>query len=517
MAITIISSPPNIHFSRNEVEWNLSTNQHLITAGVAAQFDFVLNGNDPVPGDTVEIEILGQNLVFTCAAVPDDSGFQFPERPFGYTYTDYALLLHSYFIQNYYIDKYFTAVHSGVSVLFTANEIGSQFNPVFNVPTFGNFVINTLGTDDVFNENFDIGVDVMVETSPWSQVYERIDRRGYRPDENQAVQFDLQKILHPFVSSSDIVPVPLTAPQACTKVQRRYYLKIRESYGNPKLEKKVTDTTPLIVHKGGLRSDNFIWVGRDPFAGLIYPEMIFLSAMQKVTTVTCREVLHWNCSLFAPHYLLAKVYYNDGSDSGDQTIFTFTPNDIPETWMIPASFNHIGLGSFTPTGLKPVKYELWLTDGTNPISGTVTFLLTEDIHLQKTVYYENSYGVYELMRLTGTQDLQIEVSKREFEAIAKIHYDYTDRQVSTKLDSYQFIGEAFTGIFRRNELGQLIDFLKSETYFDIDGFIGRPYGTAPFYIMKDSFSILRDDDYNFQAKFKFRYSNKEENFTDWFI
>lgn len=517
MAITITQEPPDIHFTKNPVEWRLNTDKYLISPATAGSFKFTVSGA-PAIGEEFIINYNGNNVVFVCSASPDDSGLQYLSRAGLWSDALYAAVLVAYFAANYNIDKDFVVSATGADIEFAAKNPGAIYNPTFNTPSWGTFSIPYPGTDSILNENFEIGLDLMVEKSPWSGVYERQKSAYYRVDKSSNLQIDLQKELRSFVSGYDIPPVSLTTAQACVNIQRRYYLVVRECYGAPKTDKKFYNSSTRFCHKGGLRSDNFVWVGRDAFNGLFYPEQMFLKNFpsQKATTKSAKEILYWSIQASSTKpYLMAKIYYDNGSDTGDLSLFQINAQN-PETWMFASGFNQLSLFSYTPTGLNPIKYDVWLQDG-SPISEIVTYHLIDEEYLQWFVYYENSFGVFELARLTGTRDLQIEVSRKEFEAVSKIDYGYLDNQISSELDSYQFVGEAYTGVYSKSELAALVDFLISSCYIDTGSdFVGQS-NQAPFTIMKDTISILRDDDFNYQAKFKFKYGFRELAISNVFI
>ena len=103
--ITIQSTPPETLFAGNPALFGVHTNNLLPTPGAKCQFMLVVTQADTVAGHTISFLFSNKNVVFTTAAIPDDSGLQLPLGTASGAYGTWAQSLYDCFLGNFYISS----------------------------------------------------------------------------------------------------------------------------------------------------------------------------------------------------------------------------------------------------------------------------------------------------------------------------------------------------------------------------------------------------------------------------
>ena len=161
--IDITETPNLISFAGNPVIFEGCSDNFILSCGAYAYFELVVSGVDTTIGHSFTLQFAGKTLVFKTAGVTGYDGYLFGVGYPGQSFNDFAFNIYKCFIENYYIQKYFTIALDpiGVSqrkIILQARQAGTDCSVVLsNVGVLGvGQGVNAPGTDDVYQDYFSI-------------------------------------------------------------------------------------------------------------------------------------------------------------------------------------------------------------------------------------------------------------------------------------------------------------------------------------------------------------------------
>lgn len=201
--------------------------------------------------------------------------------------------------------------------------------------------------------------------------------------------------------------------------------------------------------------------------------------------------------------LKGKVYYSDGTDSGNQWLLPQTTNlKVGSVVTYPAGFTELDLGSFQPDK-TPMSYDIWLVNNNGAtVSQIRTFYLRDAQYSELDFWYVNSLKVIESVTLNSFYTHGLSIDKQEFIQSQPFILDSTIHELNSWNSELQETYSATTGYMDKAELWPYIDMLMSNHVWWI--YNGQQ---IPISINKGDFDVVKptiaDGVYDFALNFSF--------------
>jgi len=317
-------------------------------------------------------------------------------------------------------------------------------------------------------------VEVYVDTDQhYDSSFTKIATIDLTPDDDGIAYMDAADILDAELSY-DVPDYSLAAGAWCRQVVKRFYFIIKE-YVDSSLNQTISGSaTTRHIIKGGISFEEY------PTAGFfsddyMKDEKLCMSWLTERTVLPDQKdflfFLNHTGGQVNQMDLHAKVYFTDGSDSGDYSTSVATSDIGYEgcVFCFPAGYTQLGIATAAPA--KTVSYyELWIEDHSDgsEISARYKFNVDHTYHRNARHYiYANSMGGMDSLMAIGIADKEYSIEMEE--ALKLTPYWYTARQGTRKnfmIRETQTI-KARTGYLDEDEMEFLREFLLSEKKYEI--------------------------------------------------
>ncbi len=473
MAISIAEEPEDICMVRHP-QW---------VKAVSDLYVVEINGGDPITfefnrvataGETIEVTIGTTVHLFTADATPDDSGYQFA---IGANTNDQAEQFLLCINGNYYIDQSFITVRVVSTVGMYPKLEGNDWNLGAATVTASDLcdVSQTEPPDYTeYAEDFRLGVLVDVEPIPYVN-YLRLpelvgvpvlDYNAYLGTEY--VQVNIAPLLKPYVYPTwptyggAQVAVP-------TKLLCNFRVQVYERIAG--VPKKLHDLGYKKAWYAGLRvrdrKSEFSVYNSHLLGGtfLTYRgrvDRMEVSPLQPVWLAWYSAVLYES----EPRVdVYCKVYYTDGTDSGNELLYTqdqstdFLHKDIV-LWA--AGFTSSGAAALDPSKTA-YKYTFWLYSRETGlrISEVYTIHVVEEDTNEVWVEFVNSLGGIESLRCKGSWELGLNAESEELFQPLPIEPQPENASYRHEPRGHQEVLQVSTGFMDRYELAHILDIVNS--------------------------------------------------------
>lgn len=508
MSITVTKTPSVISPIGNELLLQLQTDNRYSTLGSAASVTFSFTGIDTIVGRTFVLAYGELTLQFYLAVSPDDSGTQIRCATGGMPVDYWMVWFAEDLMRNYYLRRDFDCVvdTGDDTITLTAKESGTDYNVITSFNNIANVAIaEVAGVDPVARENYELMclVDIL-NGSTWESLNE--DR--ITPDADGLAEFDLHDLFCPELVAEHTWPeVPETFHAKRSNHIKRYALYYAELYENSvKGLISYPDTVYAIL--GGFDYKMLAGLNGAEYSLLdfitTYKSFLTWQPTSKTINRTQPEKLYFLVyNAITSIEVHIKVYYTDGTDSGDQELETISPVVQFEVYELMVGYHQIDFSKWSAKDI--LKYEIWLEDNAGNVqSQTREFILeTKTFRHERIFMFRNSFGSFDTFRATGrkTQLNEYEhmiVEKNDVGFSLQEQYQVLERSVFT-------INSGWITFAQRNWLREL---LLSREVYEIIGDYKFPI------IIQDEKSDLRDDDnYLHSLEINYRFAFKDPAFT----
>lgn len=424
MALTLNVTPNNYQLSRNQIWAILITDNYVTTTGVKASLQINISNTGAIAGETITLPFNGKTIVLTFAASLTGDGKKL--RVAGaLTTAAFRTQIAEDIAKNYYINDSFDITVNGSGVLLTAKETGEEYSFLSPAEAATDITLgtNTAGVTEVVNENFMVALDVLMETTYKSDSYLKIHSQELKPIANTTI-FELQDALHAYLEY-DLPTFEQTTITRCNNILKRYKIRYAEKYGTDPEYKETTISDVCYVLKGALSHIENSYTTAYIDSHLIGSQKFntWQPRIKKVTNHQ-QEYLYFLVPASTTSLKLkAKHYYTDGTTS-TVTAKTKSGTVQYELYTIPAGYDQI----ITPSTGKTVwKYEVWIENQSDVVKSEVfTYILTSKASISDRYFmFENSVGVFDTFRATGTSIEGLKLENRVSQHIIENAYDYT--------------------------------------------------------------------------------------------
>lgn len=480
--LTVTENPSDYNFSKSPVICEIETD-NMYTApisGVKAKGTYTFSVGVAV-GAFIEIitTTTTLHLDFIAYTNPATVGKLRQKDP-GDSFTDYWDKIESDMLLNSYISSNYTITQDGLGA-FTLDAIntGLQYslhNCVYNGLGI-NFFNYFSGSDDIpsmIKPNYEIRVELFIETLKNSGVYESVILVKKQPYSTQKVKFDLQKYVDACLDY--YFPEPdLSTIKLCEETGKQFFIQIQEYFGTPSTVQTVTINPSLIMEADGFstKKGDIIKAGFSPRWNKVQPKNqlsayvwsypLFLTSRKykKVIKKNQPEYLYFCLATdVATDDIQLKFIkkYNDGT--ADLTAYSAKYIGVCKkgsVFCFPVNTNgeiiDATLSANNPAAYKFIVSVVSETDQATNISPEYEYILDYDQLGEDRIFlFSNSMSGVDTLRTTGNYEQNTEfardVSSRVYWTTDKHHLGSNSESNTYKKETFT----AFTGWLSADDL-----------------------------------------------------------------
>jgi len=463
----------NMVMARNPVEFELSTNNQITTAGVKAYIDFVFSGL-PSNNQTFTLTFLGRTLTFTFKSVSiDDSGQQILIESTGAGFVEDFFM--AGMANNFYLNQdYEFILVSSTTVRIKALKSGAKYS-ITGTEAVSNMTLGTpvAGVDAVYREGFRILADVFAETGYLVGDYQSLFGAEGIPDTNQTCLFDFTDVLCGLPLKPQAPSFTTSAIFILENCYRRFFVKATEWYSSaPRVSQRIPAGDLYYLAINGARK----------FLNLASDINTDFSAASKFLTlmpadITCAKAQHQYLSLFITADLSTnitlrlryKLNYTDGSSGAWATHSSLTGYNAKKIVTFKVGFDQLALEAEIASGKVVKSYQIKVDDGTDDISEVRTFTLISNRHQSRYFLFFNSFGLPESVFFHGMQSrtadfnrVEVRMNKPLYNATNAVY----DGDIEQIYPEFKRGYELATGYKRKNYLEYFLDFMNSPRHYE---------------------------------------------------
>lgn len=511
MLIDVISVPEVVAPIGNEILLKLQTNNRYSTPGSAAILTFTFTGIDTTAGHNFIIAWGSLDAItFTLSASPDATGNQIMVATGGQSIDDWMAIFAAYLALNYYIRRDFDIeVDTGANTItLTAKETGTFDTVVITSENLSNVALAAVaGVDPVARTNYELLclVDIL-NGSTWDFLNE--DR--ITPDADGYAEFDLHDLFSTQLTAEHTWP---EEPETYSS-KRINHIKKYTPYYAEVIDDAVGRLNPY-ADLGAFYAilGAFDYKMMAALNGISYSFLDFITTYKsfltwqpasKTINITQPEKLFFLVyNDISSMELHIKVYFTDGTNSGDQELETIAGVSQYDVYEIMVGYSQI---DFTKISDKTVEYyEIWLEDNAGNVQSQVrTFTVeTKSFRHERIFLFRNSFGALDTFRATGRKTQLNEydrflLEKNDISFSLQEQYLVLERSVFT-------INTGWLTFVQRNWLRELL--LSGEVYEIISGY------KFPIMITDEKRELRDDDNYLYSLEINYKYAFKDPAFA----
>lgn len=465
MAITIISKPDSWSLNRNNVGWNLSTDNEFSTAGVKGIADVNWNlSSYPIDGEqfTLSWNSGSDSITFTFRTNPNDSGEEIPLVTT--SALDFLTALKGGLERNWTFNTYFTVTITqigGNKTIIKAKEAGVRYTPVLTESTSASISITTTsGVDAVRRENFKILLILKVWNSLGTSISASLEATPY----NSEVDFDVSNLLDCNIGVNNI-PSNNTSAVNFTSSVTFYSAVYAEKYGDPLTARRLSVPENCYALIGGWSKNR---IATESFNTLVNDGAFLTNLSERRISRTQPEFLHFISAtgIVSSH---ATLYYDDGTT--DTITLTTSPTaSVNSLWCFP--FNYALIDAQRNTSKNLLYWDVFLShqNPASPITPNVRYALKDEFELDSTVLvFKNSFGIYEVVEIPGMVEHSTAVARKEAVRVIPRGAGVTESETVTTSASYKLKRKLATGFVSKEEADWLNELAVTTSLYEFDG------------------------------------------------
>lgn len=248
MSVSLITSPAEYAFSGDQLKVSFQCTNTMEVEGVRSSNSLGVYSAFTA-GETITIKYGSNVIVMTAAAVPDDSGFQFPSGMTG------GSLLKQFFLDNFLLNRDYDITATGLFLFFTAKKKALGYDFTYASESRHQLVNISAGVVAKEKANYSVYFQLWCENA--SGTYEMFydNKLPLIYGSNGVAEILIGDKLHEYISPQirELLPdIPGGAPLLCSKSCRKYYFVWAESYGTPVTIFKLHKSAVFTVLFGGM-------------------------------------------------------------------------------------------------------------------------------------------------------------------------------------------------------------------------------------------------------------------------
>ncbi len=510
--LTITRTPPLVGLIGNPIRFIIHSDNTIESAAVQSRIniDFSDNGTED---HSIHLVWGSVDITLTCKPVPDNSGIQIPDATVVANLNDWVQLVAEYMLRNYYINRDWTIIVSGSSILMLGklSNVGTPvvtFNWQEGSEPIGSTVTGELVVSRVF---YKIGLQLLIKQG---SVWELIGEDLIPVDGSGDAVVDIHSVFADRIYPEFTWPekTSLTFMDIRTHSSIEYRIQYYEQYGNPLIPGILTRTDSYYALAGGVsKSQEAIYnrQGSSFWLKMTYNQY-FLTWQPKVKQVSVNQV---EKLFFLAQTEMTRItcyvnfYYLDGTS---QLSAAFSANDLPpDKGVIELTVSPAILLQAATYPTRVNYYEVWIECQAERISEIRTYYIDYSTYENPRYFlFRNSLGGYDTLRTTGGQEDMLEYNRVSINKILAIDFTELDHEATIGSVSESMVYKANTGWKKREEISWLRDFFLSKQVFLIN--VNK---LVPIIVTTTEASQRIDKEDLFSLEFGYRRSYESEYYS----
>ena len=526
MAINITSRPNPVELGRNNVRFNVVTDNMYATHGVKASVNLNFTGSCPLQGENFTLsytDLDGVNHSFNYIFMVNPGGinlgsFQIETISPGDFVDDYVqgivipkLQENFYFLRDFII-SFYSGSATDATVLIQAKTAGGFPIVTAGVCTGLTFSPVVTGVYPIVRENFMLLCQVFVEQVHLSGYFEPVALLdGFCNSSGQSV-FNLESVLKSYLGAN-LFALNANTIAYCANLLKRYHIWLTEWYGSPPVENRyvrepVDPSQYYSVMNAYLKGD--VYPQNNFYANYINSStQKFLTNVPNPCPLTINQPFYLYLYLKNDNSFHVKVtlYYTDSTFEAIPHIVFSGSSHPGQVVIIPAGYAALDIDSFKAVGKTVLKYSIQLAyDSGADVSEVRTFLLTENSLFNKFFAFRNRLGATDVIACTGIFKRSIKTTRSQLQ---KVNVSDTpiliSGQVTDDVSESFNVFEVATGWKSRAYIEYLEEFIESSDIFEITATQFKKI------VLPESEAATSFEDYSVQDSFgfsfKYRYAH----------
>lgn len=514
---------PQIAFSRNEINLEITSDDYIAVAGVKSVVHIVFK--DAIAADQeIRLQWAGGDITLKAAVTPDSSGTQFATGDGG---TAYVTALVPVFADNFYISRDFVVTYGDLiggfpAIVLTAKNTGVIYNIVEeDYPDVVSVEQATAGVTEQLQPNFAHHVQIWLKRE---SVFENIYQANLQLDFpfTGLTRKNISDLMHPYLVkgpinnyASDRPSLSASGWEICNSTLLEYYCRYGQYFGDVPEVKKLITTDVGFINVGGLDT---VTAPEKSLITYLRPsgnDSAVLCLRQGSKTLAVQpeqpEYLYW-INLTGENKdikLRLEVVFSDGSGSQVYQI-------LPQTalagrkYRVAVGFDQLNITALLPTGKGCSSYTVRVISAAGALlSTTYTYSIDVKREFPRYFIYRNSIGGFQTLYTWGKGQAETTRKKEDVKRLAtSLQAAHTGTAVETDI-RIQRKQTVYTGYRSRRDIVLLDDFLLSDEKYLV--YNGR---LIPVGISTDSLKQAPDGENLNGAAFEFYPLYDEVVFTD---
>jgi hypothetical protein len=470
--LTVTKTPPLVSLTGNPIRFSIHSDNIVESGAVQSRLNLYFS-NKGAEDMTIQLVWGAVNLTLTCKPNPDNSGSQIPDATVTTDLNDWVQLVSGYMLGNYFINRDWTLVVSGSSILMYGKtlNVGTPsvtFDWNAETPPTSSTVTGVFGSNRKF---YKIGLQLLIKNGlAWDLIGEDI----HPVNESGDAHFDIHTLfadhVYPEFQWPEITSLFFMdlRPHSSAEYRIQYY----EQYGSPIVPCVVTQSQSFYALVGGVsKSQEAIYnrQGSSFWLKLTY-NMYFLTWQPKEKWVSINQVekLFFFCQTEMTRLSYRMdFYFLDGTS--DLSV-PFSAIDLPpdkgvvELTVSPAI---IKASASDPENID--YFKVWIEYQSERISEIRTYHIDRTFQEnQRYFLFRNSLGGFDTLRTTGDQEDTLDYDRVSISKILSADFTEMDHENATGFVSESMVYKANTGWRTREEISWLRDFFLSRQVFLIN-------------------------------------------------
>lgn len=492
--ITILQKPENLVFAKSPV-WIRASSDNLYSAqGSYASLTILITG-DAVNGNSFRFTFMGKQLQFTCATVPDTSGYQFTPA----SASNLPTILSDLFFKNYQVSANYTVSLQGDEIILTAKQKGVASSiSISNITVSGMSGTAVAGTDQIVRTNFKIILQLFENDHLFYEEQLDVDTEGL-------FETNISELLTPYLETKFISGTQTDVIHLNSDMSRKFSFRLAEYYDYT--VRLFTSVNSFYALKGGYSKRFEQYLNTNAITAhdwLTSPVILFLTWMPNginIATNQASKIYFVNATSVSGLRLVCDMYEDEVNFESIQLdeLNNINPFDVFEIDISPARFS---LESY-------VRYDMYLTNWAGDIiTEKLTFYpFTETKPFYYDVAFCNSLGGYDIVRLRCKAEQEADYEHILAESSAGSDFDFYD---SEKIKLNTFETEKLT-LFTEWLTSESLDWMR-DLYFSKDVILLGENPTK--YIVTSKKRNKRvDSEFVYNYEFELELGHKDVNYS----
>lgn len=314
-------------------------------------------------------------------------------------------------------------------------------------------------------------VRILIENNFGSNIFNEVKSQAFYPDESGRVNFDVKKIIQPYLDY--LMPNPLLLKPVEALQQRKRYRVDYFLMQNNSIVGSIEEGVKLYAIKGGMSFDE--WHPKDFFIKGILEEKKSLQ-FEPLRKIAFDELRYFYWLYPYDDAKLQTVMIDIELDDNTTIQHNLEQKITVGKWgvcCVPAGFNQLKLNELVTDGTTAISYTIQVKTDVNSIVSPIQFILEQrNFYNTYQLLYRNSTGGLETLYLRGQVDFETEYARQQIQSTVPPSY-FTNLVLNAQqndinaTETPKFKGD--TGFLNRVSSDRLRDFFISNQKFEIVG------------------------------------------------